>query len=54
MSDEHAGPSELIRYQTEDNRMRIEVRLDGGTVWLQQASVDADHGSRNWTPFPKT
>ena len=26
--------SELILYQTEDNRTRIEVRLENETVWL--------------------
>jgi len=28
--------SELILYQTEDNRTRIEVRLENETVWLTQ------------------
>jgi hypothetical protein len=28
--------SEIIVYQTEDNRTRIEVRLEGETVWLTQ------------------
>ncbi len=28
--------SEIILYQTEDNRTRIEVRLDNETVWLTQ------------------
>ncbi len=28
--------SELILYQTEDNRTRIEVRLENETVWLSQ------------------
>jgi hypothetical protein len=28
--------SELILYQTEDNRARIEVRLENETVWLTQ------------------
>lgn len=31
--------SELILYRTEDERTRIEVRLDGGTVWLTQAQM---------------
>jgi len=30
-------PSELVFYQGEDGRSRIQVRLDGGTVWLTQA-----------------
>ena len=31
--------SELILYQTEDNRTRIEVRLENETVWLTQAQI---------------
>jgi hypothetical protein len=31
--------SELIRYQTEDNRTRIEVRLENETVWLTQVQL---------------
>src|ERR1035441_8222780 len=31
--------SELILYQTEDNRTRIEVRLENETVWLTQAQM---------------
>jgi hypothetical protein len=31
--------SELILYQTEDNRTRIEVRLENETVWLSQAQI---------------
>ena len=31
--------SELILYQTEDNRTRIEVRLENETVWLTQAQL---------------
>lgn len=34
---ENAGPvSEMVLYRTEDARTRIEVRLEGGTVWLTQ------------------
>jgi len=33
--------SELILYQTEDNRTRIEVRLENETVWLTQAQMAA-------------
>jgi len=29
-------PSEILFYQGEDGRSRIQVRLDGGTVWLTQ------------------
>src|SRR4051812_3134175 len=28
--------SEIVFYQGEDGRSRIQVRLDGGTVWLSQ------------------
>ena len=31
--------SELMLYQTEDNRTRIEVRLENETVWLTQAQM---------------
>jgi hypothetical protein len=31
--------SELILYQTEDNRTRIEVRLENETIWLTQAQM---------------
>ena len=31
--------SEIILYQTEDNRTRIEVRLENETVWLTQAQM---------------
>jgi hypothetical protein len=31
--------SEIILYQTEDNRTRIEVRLENETVWLTQKQM---------------
>jgi hypothetical protein len=31
--------SEIVFYQGEDGRSRIQVRLDGGTVWLTQVSL---------------
>lgn len=38
MNEEHkrssVSSSEIILYQTEDGRNRIEVRLENGTVWL--------------------
>lgn len=38
--DERVAPSsELILYRTEDAHTRIEVRLEGGTVWLTQAQM---------------
>jgi hypothetical protein len=40
MPDEPTGASppatELVLYQTEDGRTRVQVRLDEGTVWLSQ------------------
>lgn len=33
------GSSEIILYQTEDQQTRLQVRLDGGTVWLSQAQI---------------
>ena len=29
--------SDILIYQTEDGQTRIDVRLEGGTVWLPQA-----------------
>lgn len=37
--DESTGVSEVLLYRTEDDRTRIEVRLEGGTVWLTQAQL---------------
>jgi hypothetical protein len=37
MTDANAPTSELILYQTEDGRTRIECRFEGETVWLTQA-----------------
>jgi hypothetical protein len=37
VTDSEAPRSELILYQTEDGRTRIECRFDGETVWLTQA-----------------
>jgi hypothetical protein len=31
--------SEIVLYQTEDHETRLQVRLDGGTVWLTQAQI---------------
>ena len=36
---ENPSPSRLILFQSEDQHARIEVRLDGGTVWLTQAQM---------------
>jgi len=37
--DDEVPASELILYQTEDQRTRVELRLAGGTVWLSQAQM---------------
>lgn len=37
--DDRSGASELILYQTEDGRTRIECRFEGETVWLTQALI---------------
>ncbi len=44
--------SELILYQTEDNRTRIEVRLENETVWLTQAQI-SDLFQRERSVFTK-
>jgi len=36
---ENPSPSQMILFQSEDMQTRIEVRLDGGTVWLTQAQM---------------
>jgi hypothetical protein len=36
LPEQSATSSELIFYQAEDGQSRIQVRLDGGTVWLTQ------------------
>ena len=36
---ENPSTSRLILFQSEDQHARIEVRLDGGTVWLTQAQM---------------
>ena len=37
MSDEAFPHSEIILYQTEDGRTRIQCRFENETVWLTQA-----------------
>ena len=39
MPDEPKPKSELVLYQTEDGRTRVEVRLENETVWLTQAQM---------------
>jgi hypothetical protein len=39
MSNESSPQSEIILYQTEDGRTRIQCRLEDETVWLTQALI---------------
>ncbi|EIP99299.1 virulence protein [Opitutaceae bacterium TAV1] len=39
MSDESVPNSEIILYQTEDGRTRIQCRLENETIWLTQALI---------------
>ena len=39
MSDEPLPQSEIILYQTEDGRTRIQCRFEDHTVWLSQALI---------------
>lgn len=39
MSDEPLPNSEIILYQTEDGRTRIQCRFENGTLWLTQALI---------------
>jgi len=39
LSQENMAKGEILLYQTEDNGTRIEVRLQGETVWLTQAQM---------------
>ena len=36
MSDEPSPQSEIILYQTEDGRTRVQCRFENETVWLSQ------------------
>lgn len=36
MSESQINKSQILLYQTEDGRQRIEVRLENETVWLSQ------------------
>ena len=38
MSDE-APKSEIILYNTEDGKTRLDVKMEGETVWLTQAQM---------------
>ena len=39
MSDEPSPKSEIILYQTEDGRTRIQCRFENETLWLTQAQI---------------
>ena len=39
MSDELLPQSEIILYQTEDGRTRIQCRFEDETIWLTQALI---------------
>ena len=39
MSDEPLSNSEIILYQTEDGRTRIQCRFENETIWLTQAQI---------------
>jgi len=39
MSDERLPQSELVLYQTEDGRTRIQCRFENETIWLTQAQM---------------
>jgi hypothetical protein len=39
MSDEPLPQSEIILYQTEDGRTRIQCRFENETLWLTQAHI---------------
>ncbi len=39
MADSPLPKSEIILYQTEDGRTRVECRLEDETLWLTQAQI---------------
>ncbi len=39
MANEPVDNSQILLYQTEDGRQRIEVRLNNDTVWLSQKGI---------------
>ena len=39
MADDPKPKSELVLYQTEDGRTRVDVRLENETVWLSQGQM---------------
>jgi len=39
MSDELPSKSQLLIYQSEDGRIKLDVRFEGETVWLTQPMI---------------
>ncbi len=39
MAEKSGSDSEIILYQTEDGKTRIDVRFEGETVWLSQKQL---------------
>ena len=39
MSDQLPSKSQLLIYQSEDGRIRLDVRFEGETVWLTQPMI---------------
>ena len=39
MTDDPLPQSEILLYQTEDGRTRIQCRLEDETIWLTQAQI---------------
>jgi hypothetical protein len=39
MAETPQSDAEILLYQTEDGRIRIDVRFEGETAWLTQASI---------------
>jgi hypothetical protein len=39
MSEENFAQGQILLYQTDDGRQRIEVRLEDETVWLSQKAM---------------
>ena len=44
--ENEASVSELILFRSEDAKTRIQVRLEGGTVWLTQAQLAHNEAQR--------
>ena len=49
---ENKPGGEVILYQTEDLQTRLEVRLEGETVWLTQAQMTSLFNPKRSAPAP--